>query len=96
MQTILHVSDIHAGAPFRPDLAELVHFEADELNPDVVVVSGDTAKSANLARHAAGADLLIHEVLAKPLLQFAAGFFFSQDAVVAQYEALYQSTLARR
>ncbi len=41
MQTILHVSDIHAGAPFRPELAELVHFEADELNPDVVVVSGD-------------------------------------------------------
>ncbi|MFN8470918.1 MAG: metallophosphoesterase [Anaerolineae bacterium] len=41
MQTILHVSDIHAGAPFRPDLAELVHFEADELKPDVVVVSGD-------------------------------------------------------
>ncbi len=39
----------------------------------VVVVSGDTAKSANLARHAAGADLLIHEVIAKNLLQFAAG-----------------------
>jgi len=28
-----------------------------------VVVSGDTAKSANLAKHAAGADLLIHEAL---------------------------------
>ena len=41
MHTILHVSDIHAGQPFRPDLAELVHLEANELNPDVVVVSGD-------------------------------------------------------
>lgn len=41
----------------------------------VVVVSGDTAKSENLARHAAGADLLIHEVLAKNLLQFAASNF---------------------
>ena len=39
----------------------------------VVVVSGDTAKSDNLAQHAAGADLLIHEVIVKNLLQFAAG-----------------------
>ena len=41
----------------------------------VVVVSGDTAKSDNLAKHAVGADLLIHEVIAKPLLQFAASNF---------------------
>ena len=41
----------------------------------VVVVSGDTAKSDNLAKHAAGADLLIHEVIVKPLLQFAAASF---------------------
>lgn len=41
----------------------------------VVVVSGDTAKSENLAKNAAGADLLIHEVLAKNLLQFAAANF---------------------
>ena len=33
-----------------------------------VVVSGDTSKSANLARHAAGADILIHDVLAKNLV----------------------------
>ena len=39
----------------------------------VVVVSGDTAKSDNLAQQAAGADLLIHEVIVKNLLQFAAG-----------------------
>lgn len=41
----------------------------------VVVISGDTAKSDNLAKHAAGADLLIHEVIVKPLLQFAASNF---------------------
>jgi ribonuclease Z len=39
----------------------------------VVVVSGDTAKSANLARHASGADLLLHDVLVPPVMQMAAG-----------------------
>ena len=38
----------------------------------VVVVSGDTKKSENLARHAAGADLLIHDVLAKSVVALAA------------------------
>ena len=37
----------------------------------VVVVSGDTARSENLARHAAGADVLVHEVIAKDILQMA-------------------------
>jgi ribonuclease Z len=41
----------------------------------VVVVSGDTARSDNLARHAVGADLLIHDVIAKNLLQMAASNF---------------------
>ena len=41
----------------------------------VVVVSGDTAKSDNLSRNSAGADLLIHEVTAKNLLQLAATGF---------------------
>jgi ribonuclease Z len=41
----------------------------------VVVVSGDTARSDNLARHATGADLLIHDVIAKNLLQMAASNF---------------------
>jgi ribonuclease Z len=35
----------------------------------VVVVSGDTARSDNLERNAAGADLLIHDVIARNLLQ---------------------------
>ncbi|HXF39930.1 MAG TPA: MBL fold metallo-hydrolase [Blastocatellia bacterium] len=41
----------------------------------VVVISGDTSKSANLARHAMGADILIHDVIAKNLLQMAASNF---------------------
>ncbi len=35
------------------------------------VISGDTTKNANVVRHATGADLLIHEVLAKDVLTFA-------------------------
>jgi ribonuclease Z len=38
----------------------------------VVVISGDTGKSANIAKYATGADLLIHDVLARDLLLFAA------------------------
>ena len=41
----------------------------------IVVVSGDTARSENLARHAAGADLLIHDVIAKNLLRMASSNF---------------------
>jgi ribonuclease Z len=41
----------------------------------VVVISGDTAKSTNLAKHAAGADLLLHDVLAKTLIQMGADGF---------------------
>jgi ribonuclease Z len=38
----------------------------------VVVVSGDTAKSANLIAHAKGADLLVHETLLPSLMERAA------------------------
>jgi ribonuclease Z len=41
----------------------------------VVVITGDTAKSANVAKHAAGADLLIHDALAGDLLRLAADNF---------------------
>jgi ribonuclease Z len=39
-----------------------------ELGGRSVVLSGDTKKSANLARHARGADLLVHEALAAHLI----------------------------
>ncbi len=38
-----------------------------EYRGKVLVLSGDTAKSENLVRHASGADVLIHEVVAKHL-----------------------------
>jgi ribonuclease Z len=44
----------------------------------VVVITGDTAKSANVAKHAAGADLLIHDALASDLLRMAADNFARQ------------------
>lgn len=39
-----------------------------------VVVSGDTARSENLIRHARSADLLIHDVLAAHLVESLSGF----------------------
>jgi ribonuclease Z len=41
----------------------------------IVVISGDTSASKNLAKHAMGADILIHDVIAKNLLQMAASNF---------------------
>lgn len=41
----------------------------------VVVISGDTATSMNVAKHASGADLLLHDVLAKNLIQLGATNF---------------------
>jgi ribonuclease Z len=38
------------------------------------VVSGDTARSANLVRHTRGADLLVHDVLAAHLIESLSGF----------------------
>lgn len=40
-----------------------------------VVISGDTTRNANLARYAKGCDILIHEVVAKEILTFAAANF---------------------
>jgi len=43
-----------------------------------VVVSGDTRKSANLIRHAKGADLLVHEALAVRILEPVSAYARSQ------------------
>ncbi len=86
-QTIKLKSDDAAALVFERNGLKVVAFKVNhdpvtpaygyrfEYKGRVVVISGDTAKSANLAKHAAGADLLIHEVLAKNLLQFAAASF---------------------
>lgn len=45
--TLMHVSDLHAGWPFNPDLARLVAADAHALKPDLLVVSGDLVQRAD-------------------------------------------------
>jgi 3',5'-cyclic AMP phosphodiesterase CpdA len=43
----MHVSDLHAGPPFRVALAERLAREAHELKPDLLVASGDFVQRAD-------------------------------------------------
>src|SRR5919199_6267301 len=43
----MHISDLHAGPPFRLELAEQVAREAHEIKPDLLVVSGDFVQRAD-------------------------------------------------
>src|SRR5262249_42016965 len=52
-----------------------------------VVVSGDTAKSSNLVRAAAEADLLVHEAMAKHMIRIV------QEVAEAQHNTLLSATL---
>ncbi len=45
--TLMHISDLHAGPPFNADKAELIVREAEELNPDLLVISGDMVQRAD-------------------------------------------------
>lgn len=45
----MHVSDLHAGPPFRRQLAEQLAREAHDLKPDLLVVSGDFVQRADFA-----------------------------------------------
>jgi 3',5'-cyclic AMP phosphodiesterase CpdA len=45
--TLMHLSDLHAGPPFSVPMAELIVREAEELRPDLVVVSGDLVQRAD-------------------------------------------------
>ena len=44
---LMHISDLHAGPPFRLALAEQVAREAHELKPDLLVISGDFVQRAD-------------------------------------------------
>ncbi len=44
--TIMHISDLHAGPPFSSEKAELVIREAEEINPTLMVLSGDMVQRA--------------------------------------------------
>lgn len=86
-QTVRLKSDEASALVFERNGLKVTAFKVDhgpvspaygyrfEYRGRVVVVSGDTARSDNVARHAAGADLLIHDVIAKNLLQMAASNF---------------------
>jgi len=46
MLTILHISDLHFGPPFHVAVGEALLRHAEELEPDVVVASGDFTQRA--------------------------------------------------
>ncbi len=46
MLNLLHVSDLHFGPPYVPDVGEAVLRAAEELSPDIVVASGDFTQRA--------------------------------------------------
>jgi 3',5'-cyclic AMP phosphodiesterase CpdA len=48
--TLMHISDLHAGPPFNPEKAELIVREAEELNPDLLVISGDFVQRADFRK----------------------------------------------
>lgn len=46
MITILHVSDLHFGPPFLPEVGEALLLAAQAVDPDIVVASGDFTQRA--------------------------------------------------
>jgi 3',5'-cyclic AMP phosphodiesterase CpdA len=46
----MHISDLHAGPPFRLALAEQVAREAHDLKPDLLVASGDFVQRADFTK----------------------------------------------
>ncbi len=58
MSTLLHLSDLHFGKAFLPEVAEAVMVHAQEIGPDVVVVSGDLTQRAKAREFADAAEYL--------------------------------------
>jgi 3',5'-cyclic AMP phosphodiesterase CpdA len=46
MLTILHISDLHFGPPFHPEVGEALLRMAEQIEPDVIVASGDFTQRA--------------------------------------------------
>jgi 3',5'-cyclic AMP phosphodiesterase CpdA len=44
---ILHLSDLHAGPPFRSAIADVLMRQAHEIKPDLLVISGDFVQRAD-------------------------------------------------
>ncbi|UCC73326.1 MAG: metallophosphoesterase [Gemmatimonadota bacterium] len=58
MPTLLHLSDLHFGKAFLPEVAEAVVEHGRELAPDVVVVSGDLTQRAKAREFEQAAEYL--------------------------------------
>ncbi len=46
MAKLLHISDLHFGAPYVPEAGEALHRIVPSLEPDAIVVSGDLSQRA--------------------------------------------------
>jgi 3',5'-cyclic AMP phosphodiesterase CpdA len=53
MLTLLHVSDLHFGPPYLPEVGEALLAIAPGLKPDVIVISGDLTQRARPEQFAA-------------------------------------------
>jgi 3',5'-cyclic AMP phosphodiesterase CpdA len=53
MLTILHISDLHFGPPYVPQVGDALRQIAPTLRPDVIVVSGDLTQRAKRRQFAA-------------------------------------------
>lgn len=58
MPTLIHLSDLHFGPAYLPNLGETILKEIDQLRPDAVVVSGDFTMRARHGEYAAARDYL--------------------------------------
>src|SRR4051812_18078443 len=53
MLTLLHISDLHFGPYYVPHVGEALLAAAEQLQPDVIVASGDFTQRAKAAEFAA-------------------------------------------
>ncbi len=58
MITLLHVSDLHFGPPFHPEVGESLQSFAHELRPEIIVASGDFSQRARPEQFAAAREFL--------------------------------------
>lgn len=58
MTSILHLSDVHFGPPFLPRVARAVTAQVQEIDPDVIVVSGDLTQRAKTGQYREAAEFL--------------------------------------
>ena len=55
---ILHVSDLHFGKPYHPEVGEALQRIAPTLEPDLIVASGDFTQRAKVAEYQAAREFL--------------------------------------